>query len=63
MGTLPADSAGWRPKQYTTLLAAARLCLVSAIMFLVVWRLNRQTYVQLQLEKFASSYEAQGYRY
>jgi hypothetical protein len=49
MGTPPADSAGRRPKQYSTLFTAARLWVISAIMFLEVWRLKRQTYVQLQL--------------
>jgi hypothetical protein len=41
-GILPADSAGRRLKQYSTLFAAARLWLVSAIMFLGVWLLNQQ---------------------
>jgi hypothetical protein len=63
MGLFDRDPAGRRPKQYSTLSAAARLWLVSAIMSLVVWRLYRQTYIQLQLGTSASSYEAQGYRY
>jgi hypothetical protein len=41
--TLPADSAGRRPKQCSTLSAAARYWLASAIMSLAVWRLYRQT--------------------
>jgi hypothetical protein len=60
-GTRPADSAGRRPKQCSTLFAAARLWPVSAIMFLAVWMLNRQIYAQPQLGTSASSYEAQGY--
>jgi hypothetical protein len=60
-GIQPADSAGRRLKQYSTLFAAAKPWLASAIMFLGVWLLNRQTYVQRQIGTSVSSYGARGY--
>jgi hypothetical protein len=42
METQPADSAGRRPKECNTLLAAGRRWLVSAIMFLGIDLLNQK---------------------
>jgi hypothetical protein len=60
-GDTSCRSAGGILKQYITLYAAARLWIASAIMFLGIWSLNRQTYVQSQSGTSASSYEARGY--
>jgi hypothetical protein len=59
-GILPANSSGGRSKQCSTLFAVARPWLASAIMFLGVWLLNRQTDIQPQLGTAGCSYGAQG---
>jgi hypothetical protein len=60
-GISSAGSAEGTLIQYSTRYAAARLWLASAIMFLGVWSLNRETYVQSQLGTSASLYEARDY--
>jgi hypothetical protein len=61
MRLFEGEAADRRLKQYSTLFAAARIWPVSAIMFLGVWMLNRQTYGEPQSGTSASSYEAQGH--